>query len=187
MNEGQAAMMDALFFLLLCSVSATLLFYVSSLYGQGIDQQISTLYNYEFTSNALLSLMNTNDNEFWNGLRDKLDQEQVSFSKVRDNISDSGVWEDVMNATPSQSTFLCFKGPRCGHGPELKCYPHNYTYGGSSSQCPGLDGCGEEYKEDMGEMVCVCNERGFRETGYSSYTSSVSLFEGCDAIMKVFY
>lgn len=121
MNKGQGAIVDALFFMLICSASATLLFYVSSIYGQSVNQQVSAIYNYEYTGNALVSLRAADSYTFWNGLReivlDGTEEEMIDY------IDESGVWEEVNRSSPSEYAFLCFEGTGCG---VEQCYPESY-------------------------------------------------------------
>lgn len=175
MNRGQAAVVDALFFMIICSVAATFMFYVSSLYGQSLNQEVSALYNYEFTGNALLSLMNANNQEFWLNLTNKLDQGSVKASEFRELVNKSGVWPDVMNASPSDYTFLCVEGSGCASfTPTLSdvCYPHNYTM---ESPCPSS--CNG----------CECSATAFSTEEFTAYTRSTAIFEDCRAYMKVYY
>lgn len=162
MNKGQGAVTDALFFMLICSISATLMLYVSSIYGQSINQQISAIYNYEYTGNALVSLKSAENYGFWNGLRDKvLTQGKGEMTNYID--SHSGVWDKVEESSPTNNTFLCFSGSMCAGTPPY-CYPNS-----GSSQYQGE------------------NEREFREKNSISYTSSTRLEAGCEAILKVYY
>lgn len=188
MNKGQAAIMDALFFMIICSISATLLFYVSSIYGQSINQEISALYNYEYTGGALLSLMNVDNQDFWLGLENKLDQGVVRSSDVRDYIEGYKVdgeplWPEVLNSSPSNYTFLCMKGGRCADfsGTSLGelCYPKNYSYPVDLSSCPS--------SATTTGGKCVFKENGFESGGFTSYTHSTSIFEGCRVRIKVYY
>jgi len=135
-----------LFFMMICAVSSTLLFYASSVYGQGIDQQISAIYNLEYTGNALVALQSADNYVFWNGLRRKV--AEGNPDEVKDHIAE--VWDVVNGSSPSPATFLCFQG--CGT--EI-CYPEGE----------------EEYF--LG--------------GYVTYTSSVNIEPGCQAILKVYY
>lgn len=118
-NKGQAAVMDALFFMMICSVAATLLFYVSSIYGQSIDQQVSAIYNFEYTGNALVALQGADNYDFWNELKDKVLNEDGE--KAREHInSNRDIWNTLEESSPSNINFLCFKGTGCG---DEFCYP----------------------------------------------------------------
>ncbi len=187
MNKGQSAIMDALFFMIICSVSATLLFYVSSLYGQSVDQEISAIYNFEYTGNALLSLMNVDDGEFWRGVQEKVENNE-DISDIRENISsykNGKIWEEVLNSSPTNYTFLCFKPINPMENPDAcgnseGCYPANYTressMGGNCDYRPHDPG--KPYK---------CKESDFSTANFTSYTHSVVVDSGCGAFMVVYY
>jgi len=118
-NKGQAAVMDALFFMMICSVAATLLFYVSSIYGQSIDQQVSAIYNFEYTGNALIALQGADNYDFWNELKKKVLNKGGSEAKkhIKDNIN---IWDTLEKSSPSNINFLCFQGTGCE---DEFCYP----------------------------------------------------------------
>jgi len=167
MNRGQGAIMDALFFLLICAVSSTLLFYVSSIYGQGIDQQISSIYNLEYTGNALVALQSHNDHHFWYDLRKRvMDAGEYEENEVEEYIDDEEVWEDVEASSPSPYPFLCFEGCDNADG---YCYPSE----------------GSDYAYEIENEYL--DETHFQEEGYVAYTSSVVLETGCEAVFKVYY
>jgi len=164
MNRGQGAIMDALFFLFICAVASTLLFYVSSIYGQGIDQQISAIYNLEYTGNALVALQSHDNHHFWYGLRTRItDSDEYDQDDIKEYIDDEGVWEEVNKSSPSPYPFLCFTQGCNALGNEY-CYPDNSDH--------------YEYHEE---------ESYFRDERYVAYTSSVNVDSGCEAIFKVYY
>lgn len=134
MNKGQAAVMDALFFMMICAVTATLLFYVSSIYGQSIDQQISAIYNFEYTGNALVAIQGVDDYAFWNGLKEKVidEGEEESIKYIEGYEED--VWNTVVESSPSNINFLCFEGGGC----EDFCYPESIE-GGEKESYYSLD------------------------------------------------
>ena len=163
MNRGQGAIMDALFFMFICAVASTLLFYVSGLYGQGIDQQISAIYNLEYTGNSLVALQSHENYHFWYDIR-----REVLDGGNQDNVENllDPVWPTVKNSSPSQYPFLCFEGGRC----ELeKCYP--------------FDG----YEIEENGFTTKKEESDFFGEGYVAYTSSVVMETGCEAVFKVYY
>ncbi len=157
--------MDALFFLFICAVASTLLFYISSIYGQGIDQQISAVYNLEYTGNALVSLQSTNNFLFWNDIRRKVaDGSGASEEDVTDYIDNEEVWGEVLNSSPSRYPFLCFE------------------------DCEIVDFCYPNFDSDnIYQYDGVDREEDFFSENFTAYTSSVNLGDGCRAIFKVYY
>lgn len=165
MNKGQGAVMDALFFMFICAVASTLMFYVSGLYGQGIDQQISAVYNLEYTGNSLVALHSVNNFRFWNDIRYRV-EEDGDENEITGYIDGEDIWGEVLNSSPSRYPFLCFEGGCAVDTPY--CYPNedsDYVY---------------QYE---GEDV---EEEFFREN-FVAYTSSVNLDDGCEAVFKVYY
>ena len=109
--RGQAAVMDSMMFLLIASGAATLLLYVSSIYGSSTNQQIIAMYNYEFGSDALASLHYAKDADgkyFWKELKTKLaDSETATKTYLNDKVA--ALWQKLKDASPSQCPFLCFE------------------------------------------------------------------------------
>lgn len=123
-KKGQAAMMDAIFFMTVCAGASTLLFYTSGLYGSNTNKQIITIYNFEYAGTALVSLhyaKDLNGDWFWNVLEGKLASDPINsvntyFSDVSGPAKD--VWKAVKDSSPTQDVFLCFEGR-----PNF-CYPN---------------------------------------------------------------
>lgn len=108
MKKGQAAIMDALLFMLVSAGASALLIYVSSLYGASTNDQVSAMYNYEYAGNALIALHYAQDNDgkwFWNEVKERLNERP---DEVEGYIDDSGVWDSIVDSSPARYTFLCF-------------------------------------------------------------------------------
>lgn len=128
-KKAQAAIVDALFFMLICAGASTLLFYTSGLYGASTNKQIITIYNYEYAGTALVSLhyaKDTNNDWFWNKLKEKLSENNPEnsvynyFGNQYTKGRAYGVWEALRDSSPSADTFLCFSS-----GSKVFCYPSN--------------------------------------------------------------
>jgi hypothetical protein len=121
--KGQAAIMDALIFMLIASGAATLLLFVSSVYSSSTNDQIMTIYNYEYAGNALIALHYAKDSEnrwFWNELKAKL--LTGDYQELEDYFSGDAkmVWKNITNSSPAgENTFICFTGA----GLAKDCYP----------------------------------------------------------------
>jgi len=128
MKRGQAAVMDALILMMICSAAATLLLYVGSLYGSNSNRQMIAIYNYEYSNTALLSLryvLDINSEPFWENLKVMLDSSDPQISAVQ-IVNDymqgpaSNVFQTLTEASPGKLV-LQFEGPRvffC-HNPEF--------------------------------------------------------------------
>lgn len=114
--KGQAAIMDAFIFMLICSGAATLLLFVSSLYASSTNGQILTIYNYEYAGNALIALHYAKDSDgrwFWNELKTKLiGGDPAVITNYFEGGPASYVWKNIIESSPAgpDSTFLCFEG-----------------------------------------------------------------------------
>ena len=120
--KGQAAIMDALIFMLIASSAATLLLFVTTLYSSSTNDQIMTIYNYEYAGNALIALHYAKDTEgrwFWNELKAKLEYSPDDVEDYLDGDA-SAIWGKVVESSPAgQGTFMCFEGAGLRNG----CYP----------------------------------------------------------------
>ena len=121
--KGQAAIMDALIFMLIASGAATLLLFVSSMYSSSTNDQIMTIYNYEYAGNALIALHYAKDSEdrwFWNELKAKL--LTGDYQELADYFEGDAemVWKNITHSSPAGgNTFMCFEGA----GLARDCYP----------------------------------------------------------------
>lgn len=127
--KGQAAIIDALFFMLICAGASTLLFYTSGLYGASTNRQVITIYNYEYAGTALVSLhyaKDTADDWFWSELKDKLGESNSEtlvstyFGSQYARGRAYHIWEALKGSSPSGDMFLCFSS-----GTDTFCYPNN--------------------------------------------------------------
>ena len=111
--KGQASVVDALFFLMVCSSAASLMIYTSGLYGANNSRQMAMVYNFEYASNALVALHYTEDlsgNFFWNQLKEKLATGGTSDVNAYLNTGDGReIWDDLIDSSPSGKTVLVFK------------------------------------------------------------------------------
>ena len=125
--KAQSAILDGMFFMLVCGTAATLLFYTSGLYGASTSRQIATVYNYEYAGTTLVSLHYAKDTDnkwFWIQLKDELDSADPK-SKVQSylRLEADNVWDAIQDSSPSQKPVLYFIGPTsfyC-HGDPIVC------------------------------------------------------------------
>jgi hypothetical protein len=115
-SKGQAAVTDALIFMLICSGAATLLTYVAGLYGTSTNTQMLTIYNYDFAGTALVSMHyaeDDNDDRFWLKLKEKLtDVTSLNHDPVLDYLQGpayTNVLEKLEQSSPTPNTYLCFE------------------------------------------------------------------------------
>ncbi len=116
--KGQAAIMDALFFMTICAGAATMMFFTSGLYGSSTNQQIITIYNYEYGGTALVAMHYAKDlsgNWFWTELKNKLNDPNEVKVYLEDEAAT--VWANVTYSSPSKYVYLCF------YGTQQYCYP----------------------------------------------------------------
>jgi len=117
--------MDALIFMLIASGAGTLLFFVSGLYSTSTNNQIMTIYNYEYAGNALIALHYAKDSNgkwFWNELKNRaimLDWD----AQLNDYFATGGpgepVWNTLVASSPAPKTSLCFKTTAFGGADEF--------------------------------------------------------------------
>ena len=125
--KGQAAIMDALIFMLVASGAATLLLFVAGIYSSSTNTQITTIYNYEYGGNALIALHYAKDEQgkwFWNELKNKL--LSSSQADVEDYLNGDAkyIWQNITASSPAgQNTALCFQGAAFSTGQAIPCYP----------------------------------------------------------------
>ncbi len=123
--KGQGAVLDALLFMVIASGAATLMIFVSGLYASSTNDQIMTIYNYEYAGNALIALhyaKDSQDNWFWSELKDKLasdtPKEDVEAYLGPEGNAES-IWMTLNSSSPAGGkTFLCFDR----EGINLLCY-----------------------------------------------------------------
>ena len=125
-KKGQAAVTDALIFMMICSGAASLLAYVAGLYGTSTNEQMLTIYNYEFAGTALVSLHYAEDDDghrFMVKVKEKLAKVTASdptpITDYLDGLAHDSVWDKLYKASPTATITLCFKS---GTGNEI-CYP----------------------------------------------------------------
>ena len=117
-RRGQSSIIDAFLFIMICSSAAVLMIYTAGLYGLNNSKQINMAYNYEFVSNALLSLHYAQDSHnsfFWDKLGEKLGC-STSPCDVKTNVQsylggDGGfVYGNLSAYSPSSHFCLAFSG-----------------------------------------------------------------------------
>lgn len=123
--KGQAAIMDALIFMLVASAAGTLVIHISGIYGSSTTEQVSMIYNLEWVNNAVLALEYSQDNKgnwFWIELKTKLavtsgdpliPEPQTTVRKYFQDVPTGAflILDKVMTASPAGKgrTFLCFE------------------------------------------------------------------------------
>ena len=168
MKKGQAAIMDAFFFLMICTSAATLMIYTAGLYGSNTSRQMAMVYNFEYASNALVALHYAQDGTgafFWDRLGDEDMLADTAGSPkanlqsyLRGNALD--IWIIFIESSPSSRTALLFKGT-------------------DSIYC---------YQSIAGDTVCT---NTYPEASLNVFTSSVKLFDSnndaWDVILQLYY
>jgi len=120
--RGQAAIMDALIFMLIASGASALLLFAAGIYSSSTNTQINTIYNYEYAGNALIALHYAKDekgNWFWNELEKKLLSTDQTVIKAYMDGDAHLIWQNVTASSPAGETRLCFEGA----GLINPCYP----------------------------------------------------------------
>lgn len=112
--RGQAAVMDALFFMLVCSGAAVLLYNVAAAYNTTTTKQVTALYNYEYAQTAIVALHYAKDSQsawFWNRLRGDLADRTTAGAHIVAYLEGDGqvVWNKVIASSPAPYAFLCFE------------------------------------------------------------------------------
>ena len=113
-RKGQSSIVDAFFFLMICSSAAVLMVYTSGLFGSTSSRQISMIYNVNFANNVLIALHyaeDINHHYFWNELRDKLTHTNLK-TDVESYLNDNKVvvWNKIASSSPSSAFALKFEG-----------------------------------------------------------------------------
>lgn len=125
--RGQAAIMDALIFMLVASGAATLLLFVAGIYSSSTNTQITTIYNYEYGGNALIALHYAKDEQgkwFWNELKNKLLSSSQADVEAYLTGNAKYIWQNITASSPAgQNTTLCFQGAAFSTGQVIPCYP----------------------------------------------------------------
>lgn len=120
-QRGQAAIMDALFFMTICSGAAVLLFSASASYNSNTNNQIASIYNYEYASTALISLQLVKYTDtsgsvkwLWSEIGKALiaDNPEAETDKVLK--TPGGVWTALTGTSPTSNIRLCFSSENGG-------------------------------------------------------------------------
>ena len=115
---GQAAVMDALFFMIVCSGAAVLLFSVAGAYNVNTNRQITTIYNYEFASNVLVSMhmimyddISTGEKKrLWVDINKALAKDYPAYlDEIKNILTKSYFWKSLKETSPSPNPWLCFE------------------------------------------------------------------------------
>jgi len=159
--KGQAAIMDALIFMLLASGAATLLFFASSLYASSTNSQLTSIYNNEYANNAMIALHYAQDTRgmwFWNEIRGIADTQDAVETYLNGYARE--VWTNITSSSPAgERTFLCFEG---------SIVP--YCCGGST-----------------GSVDCHLDRTPSGYERRTTYTSSVRISDVTTAVLKLYY
>jgi len=115
MKRAQAAVMDALVLMMICSAAATLLLYVTSIYGSNSNRQIMAVYDYEYANTALLSLRYVDDNDgnsFWGSLKTVLTETDAHMAMEKYfSQNATTIFSKLMDSSPGD-LILQFEGRR---------------------------------------------------------------------------
>lgn len=123
--RGQGAIMDALLFMMIASAAAGLMIYTTSLYGASSNEQVASIYNYDYSANALIALHYAKDSGgvwFWSEFKN-----QIKAGTAVNYLSGSasGIWNSLSSSSPSRYTFLCWE---YSVNPSRNgCYPLSYA------------------------------------------------------------
>lgn len=115
-TKGQAAIMDALIFMLIAAGAASLLLYISGLYNSSTNSQVISIYNYEYAGNALISLhyaRDSDDHWVWLELKKKLAMSSPE-SEVIDYLDTTDIKAHITRSSPTSCTFLNFRRESTG-------------------------------------------------------------------------
>ena len=112
-KKGQASVMDAFFFLMICSAAAALMIYTSGLYGANTSRQMAMVYNFEFASNTLVSLNYAVDsggvNTFFDGLATALTGGRIGVQNYL-NAEGQNIFNKLTQISPAgERTILYFE------------------------------------------------------------------------------
>ena len=89
MRKGQAAITDALIFMLIASAAASLLLYVSGLYGSSTTKQVYFAYSNQFVKDSLVTLHYLDDssgNRFWLEMRRQMDNVHLTGDRQNNDV-----------------------------------------------------------------------------------------------------
>ncbi|MBS3060066.1 MAG: hypothetical protein J4432_01005 [DPANN group archaeon] len=124
-SKGQAAMMDALIFMLIASGAATLLIFAAGLVGSSTNEQLITIYNLQYANVALVAFFHgqdTNGDFILTRLSEitaltsdntKISTDLTAYFENTGPGTPDGPGKDVFtklkNSSPSSSVILCFQ------------------------------------------------------------------------------
>jgi len=134
--KAQAAIVDALFFMFICASASALLYFTAGIYGSNTNQQMASLYNYDYLRTAMLALHYAKDNNgkwFFNELEEKLKNNPPT--NVGNYLSGdaSNVWGNITSSAPAENVALHFTGSN-----DFYCYnPYSGGVTCDSSFTPG--------------------------------------------------
>lgn len=145
--RAQAAILDSMMFMLMCSAAAALLFLTAGNYASTVNREISAIYGYEWMRASTIAIYYSKDGAGdWTLVRmrelladaDKSNPgkqaEAGSFSSYFANGAGKPVWEAFATNAPSANATLCFsKGsatlcPVRGAPPDPEKFRTVYTY-----------------------------------------------------------
>lgn len=145
--RAQAAILDSMMFMLMCSAAAALLFLTAGNYASTVNREISAIYGYEWMRASTIAIYYSKDEVGdWTLVRmrelladaDKSNPgkqgETGSFSDYFKNGPGGAVWEAFAAGAPSANATLCFsKGgatlcPIRGAPPDQYKFRTMYTY-----------------------------------------------------------
>ncbi len=145
--RAQAAILDSMMFMLMCSAAAALLFLTAGNYASTVNREISAIYSYEWMRAATIALYYSKDGSGdWTLVRmrelladaDKSNSSKQgdigSFSDYFKNGYGGVVWEALATGAPSANATLCFSRgsatlcPIRGTPPDPANFRTMYTY-----------------------------------------------------------
>lgn len=146
--RAQAAILDSMMFMLMCSAAAALLFLTAGNYASTVNREISAIYSYEWMRASTIAIYYSKDGAGdWTlvELREKLagTNPQASIDAYFRLGGGVGVWEKFSSTAPSANATLCFsKGsarlcPVRGAPPDPDKFRTVYTY---ATVLPDKDG-----------------------------------------------
>ncbi len=143
--KAQAAIVDALFLMFIASASASLLYFISQVYGSNTSQQFTAVYNYDYLRSAVLVYFNIKDEDgewFIQGLKERLSSNDP-VNEVAYYFSGKGkAIKAFFDNSPSPNSTITFSS---SSGDSFYCYKNkNPSPGTPEITCkqgePGLSG-----------------------------------------------
>ena len=94
-NKGQAALTDALYFLLIVSIISTMLFFYASNYGLTLQERVSNQYWKEYATGALETIMYTSTPRVAGQSLEETSEVDYLLAAVKEDFAENGKIEET--------------------------------------------------------------------------------------------